>query len=209
MTSTRALKPLRRFGRRTGHSEDALFFRQWLLRPKTLGSVTPSSRYLARAIAEVVAARPAPIILELGGGTGPITRGLLDAGVPPEQLVVIEIDRALHAYLSRRFPELRVIRGDATRLTALLAEHGIGDVGCVISGIPMVNMPLAFQRAVIAEAFAALPPDGFVVQYSYSPVPPIRHRLLGVAAERVRYVLRNIPPAAVWRFTRRTATAAA
>jgi phosphatidylethanolamine/phosphatidyl-N-methylethanolamine N-methyltransferase len=209
MASSRAIKLPRRLLRRMGQHENELFFRQWLRRPKTLGSIIPSSRYLARAIAEVVATRSRPTIVELGGGTGPITRGLLDAGIPPEQLVVVELDRALHDFLGRRFPELRVIRGDATKLTALLQDSGVDDVGCVVSGIPMVNMPLDFQRAIMRAAFAVLPPDGFVLQYSYSPVPPVRHAALGVEATRMRYVLRNIPPAAIWRFTRSAAYAEA
>lgn len=202
MPSTNIAKqPRSSFEQRDRH-ESGVFFRQWLRRPKTLGSVTPSSPFLARAVAEVIQNRPAPVVIELGGGTGPITQGLLAHGLPPEQLVVVELDRKLHAYLSRRFPQLRVIRGDATKLGQLVAEHGITDVGCVVSGIPMVNMPLDFQRSIINEALGIMPKGGSVVQYSYSPVPPIKHREIGVTAKRERFVLLNIPPAGVWRFSR-------
>ncbi|WGF87054.1 class I SAM-dependent methyltransferase [Marinivivus vitaminiproducens] len=186
----------------TTTKENELFFRHWLRKPKEMGSITPSSPFLARAIADVVAARTRPTLVELGGGTGPITQGLLRAGVPSEKLVVIELEPHLHAYMQRRFPNLRVILGDATRLTDILAEHGIDDVGAVVSGIPMVNMPPEFQRAIVSQAFNVLPDDGFLVQYSYSPVPPIKHKALGLEAKRMKYVLRNIPPAAVWRFSR-------
>lgn len=182
--------------------ENELFFRHWLRKPKEMGSIMPSSPFLARAMADVVAARTRPTLIELGGGTGPITHGLLRAGVPADKLVVIELEPHLHDYMRRRFPNVRVILGDATRLTDILQEHGIDDVGAVVSGIPMVNMPQDFQRAIVSQAFNVLPEDGFLVQYSYSPVAPIKHKLLGLEAKRMKYVLRNIPPASVWRFTR-------
>lgn len=183
--------------------ENGLFFRTWLRSPISMGSVIPSSRHLARAMAEVVADRPRATVVELGGGTGAITQGLLEHGVRPDNLIVVELDPKLHGYLAGRFPMLRVIRGDATKLTGILAEQGIDDVGAVISGIPLITMNEAFQRAIMTEAFAVLPENGFVTQYSYSPVnPPLRHKALNVDAKRVRYVLRNFPPASVWRITR-------
>jgi phosphatidylethanolamine/phosphatidyl-N-methylethanolamine N-methyltransferase len=68
-----------------------------------------------------------------------------------------------------------------------------------------VTMPLAFQRAIIEQAFAVLAPGGSLLQYSYSPISPIPAKKLGVEARLVRFVVRNIPPATVWRFRPRAA----
>jgi phosphatidylethanolamine/phosphatidyl-N-methylethanolamine N-methyltransferase len=94
-----------------------------------------------------------------------------------------------------------VVNGDATRLVDIVRQQGVGAVSTVISGIPMVNMPLKFQRAIVEQSFAVLRPGGAMLQYSYSPLPPIRARKLGVDAELVRIVVRNLPPATVWRFS--------
>ena len=118
--------------------EGELFFRQWLRSPKSMGSIIPSSKYLARAMAEEVAWTPGQHIVELGGGTGAITQGLIDRGIPREKLVVIELERALYEHLRRRLPGTLIIQGDATKLDEILARHGIKHVGTVISGIPMV-----------------------------------------------------------------------
>lgn len=182
--------------------ETELFFKRWLNRPKGMGSVVPSSRMLARAIASRVAWREGEVVVELGAGTGAISRGLLEV-LPPEAVVMIELDPSLTSFLRRRFPEVRVLQGDATRFASLLADEGIGPVGTVISGLPMVNMPFAFQEGVMGQSFEVLPPTGFVLQYSYSPIAPIPAERLGLEAELVRYVIRNVPPAAVWRFRRR------
>ena len=75
----------------------------------------------------------------------------------------------------------------------------------MISGLPMVNMPLGFQRAIIEQSFAALGPGGCLLQYSYSPIVPIPAKKLGVEARLVKFVVRNLPPATVWRFRPRGA----
>ena len=182
--------------------ETELFFRQWLRSPKSMGSVIPSSRVLARAVTAAVAWRPGQTVVELGAGTGAISRGLLESGLPPEALMMIELDRPLYEYLRERFPAVRVVNGDATRLVDIVRQQGVGEVGTIISGLPMVNMPLEFQRAIIEQSFAVLAPGGRLLQYSYSPVPPVRAKKLGVKAELVKYVIRNVPPATLWRFTR-------
>lgn len=183
--------------------EGELFFRQWLRSPKSMGSVIPSSRALARAIAAEVAWRPGQCVVELGGGTGAISQGLIERGIPRDHLIVIELDTALHAYLKDRLEGCLVIQGDATRLGEILARHGIGEIGTVISGLPMVGMPFEFQRGVIEQGFKVMKPGGFMLQYSYSPVPPVPAGKLGIDARIARYVLRNFPPAAVWRYTRK------
>ena len=188
--------------------EGELFFRQWLRSPKSMGSIIPSSKYLARAMAEEVAWAPGQHIVELGGGTGAITQGLIDRGIPREKLVVIELERALYEHLRRRLPGTLIIQGDATRLDEILAKHGIKHVGTVISGIPMVGMPYEFQKAIIDQGFRVQAPGSFVLQYSYSPVPPVPAKRLGIKAQLVRWVPLNFPPAAIWRY-RRIADAAA
>ena len=180
--------------------ETELFFRQWLRSPKSMGAVIPSSRALARAVTEAVRWRPGQYVIELGAGTGAISQGLIDSGLPSEALMMIELDRPLFTYLRRRFPAVRVVNGDATRLVDIVRQQGITQVSTVISGLPRVTMPLAFQRAIIEQSLELLGTDGCLLQYSYSPISPIPARKLGVEAKLVKFVMRNVPPATIWRF---------
>jgi phosphatidylethanolamine/phosphatidyl-N-methylethanolamine N-methyltransferase len=191
----------------TQGKETELFFRQWLRSPKSMGSVIPSSRALARAVANQVVWQPGQVVVELGAGTGAISRALTDSGLPPEAMMMIELDRSLFEYLHERFPQMRVVNGDATRLVDILRQQGVGEVGTVISGLPMVNMPLAFQRAIVDQGLAAIAPGGCMLQYSYSPIAPIPAKKLGVDVKLVKFVLRNFPPATVWRYRRADAGA--
>jgi phosphatidylethanolamine/phosphatidyl-N-methylethanolamine N-methyltransferase len=95
---------------------------------------------------------------------------------------------------------VRAVNGDTTRLVDLARQQGITQVSTVISGLPMVTMPLAFQRAIIEQSFEVLGTDGYLLQYSYSPIAPVPARKLGVEAKLVKFVIRNVPPATVWRF---------
>jgi phosphatidylethanolamine/phosphatidyl-N-methylethanolamine N-methyltransferase len=183
-----------------GVKETELFFRQWLRSPKSMGSIIPSSKALARAVTSAVVWEPGQTVVELGAGTGAISQGLLSKGMPSEALMMIELDESLYDYLRNRFPGVRVVHGDATKLADIVADQKIESVSTVVSGLPMVNMPFDFQKAIIDESFKSLRPGGFMLQYSYSPIRPIPAKKLGVKAEIVRFVLRNVPPATVWRF---------
>src|SRR5215468_10650198 len=105
--------------------ESRLFLSRWLHSPMHVGSVAPSSRRLADAIARQVPMDSPGWIIELGGGTGVVTAALLRAGVAPERLVVLERDPLLHKHLVERFPEVHVILGDAAKLAEALRPLGI------------------------------------------------------------------------------------
>lgn len=155
---------------------------------------------LARAVTSAVSWSKGQTVVELGAGTGAISQGLLEKGMPPEALMMIELDEQLYDYLRNRYPGVRVVHGDATKLSEIVAEQAIGEVSTVVSGLPMVNMPFDFQQAIVQESVKSLKAGGYLLQYSYSPLCPIPAKKLGVKAELVRFVLRNVPPASVWRF---------
>jgi phosphatidylethanolamine/phosphatidyl-N-methylethanolamine N-methyltransferase len=182
--------------------EGELFFRQYLRSPRSVGSVIPSSRALGRGVAAETAWEPGQYVVELGGGTGSITMGLIERGIPRDRLVVIELDGPMHAYLKERLPGVNVIQGDATRLDEILLRLGVDVVSTVISGIPMVGNPIPLRRAIVGQGMKVVRPGGFMLQYSYSPVAPIPAKDFGVKARLARYVLWNFPPASVWKITK-------
>jgi phosphatidylethanolamine/phosphatidyl-N-methylethanolamine N-methyltransferase len=179
------------------------FFLQWLRAPGRMGAVVPSSRRLADAMAHQIppdARHDAAPIVELGGGTGSITRGILDSGIPPGRLIVLERDPGLAELLTKRFRGITVLCGDAQDLVSLLAERGVTRVACIVSGLPLLLFPEAARRAVVDGCFAVLAPGRPLIQFTYgfnAPLPPHEHHL---HARRVARVFRNVPPAFVWTF---------
>jgi phosphatidylethanolamine/phosphatidyl-N-methylethanolamine N-methyltransferase len=120
--------------------------------------------------------------------------------VPADRLFVVEIDAALCAHLRREFPAVNVIQGDATQLKTLLPAAWVGKVACVISGIPMLPLPVAVQRALIDAAFEVMAPGGDILQYTYSLASPIKAKPLGLKGKRRGIAMLNLPPAWVWSY---------
>lgn len=194
---------------RTSHdergAEGALFFRHWLRRPLGIGAILPSSLAVARAMARDLPLSRPGIVLELGGGTGVVTRGLLDAGCPPERLVVIEREPALAEILRRRFDGARIIEGDACAIATILAELDVTQLASVVSSLPIKWFPLKSQRAVVWPCLDLLGQDGMFLQLTNALVSPLAMEPLGVSGAEVERVWTQFPPVQIWRYWRNPA----
>ncbi len=185
------------------HSDTQIYLRQWLRKPLRMGAVAPSSRELAEAMARLVPNPPQGPVVELGGGTGPVTAALLGAGIPPDQLYVIEREPQLHRHLLLRFPGVHVLNGDAAALTSLLHPLGVRQVAAVVSGLPLLSMKRSVQRAIIEESLAMLAPGAPFIQFTYGLFSPVSRRAFGVTGRPEAVVLGNLPPARVWVYRKR------
>lgn len=179
-------------------AEIALFLRRWLANPLRVGAILPSSSALARLVAKNAVRSREELVVELGAGTGTITRGLVKAGLPEERLVLIELDSDLLAYLSDRFPKATVIDGDASRPWEILPQEMRGNVDTVISGIPALQFSLEKQRDFIGQCFSVMREGGQLLQYTYSLKSPLRHNDLSMPGQRLGVAIANVPPAHLW-----------
>ena len=177
-----------------------LFFRRWLANPLEMGSIVPSSPALCRRVVRAVRRGPDEHVVELGAGTGVISRALLEGGVPPERLSVVEIVPSMAQWLADTMPGTNVVTGDARALPDLLPPSMHGRVGTVICGIPLVLLPVVEQARFIAAIQAVAPGRGFL-HYSYCVTSPLPARKHGLAARREAWTPLNFPPASVWRYT--------
>jgi phospholipid N-methyltransferase len=183
------------------------FFRQWLRNPRAMAALSPSSRQLARLMIRQLPASSRRIV-ELGGGTGVFTQALLDSGIEPADLLVVELNEELHQLLRRRFPAVRVIRGDARDLEAIVrgARFASDDgIDAVVSGLGLLSMSRATQRAILSDVFAVLGPRGRFIQFTYGPASPVSRELLGelgLQGRRAGVAWLNVPPARVYVYTR-------
>jgi phosphatidylethanolamine/phosphatidyl-N-methylethanolamine N-methyltransferase len=183
-----------------GIANPVLFFRRWLANPLQMGSVIPSSHALCRCVVRHTQRAADEAVLELGAGTGVVSRALLEGGVPPERLIVVEIVPEMAAYLRDQLPGVLVIEGDARLLPSLLPRFWHGRIGTVICGIPLVLLSLAEQRRFI-DAFETVAPGCGFLQYSYRFTSPLPWREHGLTPKREAWTPMNFPPATVWRYT--------
>lgn len=177
-----------------------LFLTRWMRNPLRMGSVVPSSPALCTRIARHTRWAKDEVVVELGAGTGVVSRALLEAGLPPEKLVVVEIEAEMSAHLRDTLPGVNVLTGDAFALPDILPKALHGKVGTAICGIPLVLLPLAQQQRFVDAVEAVAPGKGFLL-YTYCATSPLPYRKLGLNAKREAWTPLNIPPASVWRYT--------
>jgi phosphatidylethanolamine/phosphatidyl-N-methylethanolamine N-methyltransferase len=191
-SSVRALKkPLRL-------DDEVRFLRSWIEKPLHMGAVMPSSRMLARTMAQYVDVDSTGPVVELGPGTGAITNALIEHGVDQRRLVLVEYNPGFCALLRDRYPHAKVVQGDAYKLRDSLWEVLAMPASAVVSGLPLVTKPMLTRLKLMRDAFVALAPGAPFVQFTYSVAPPIPKSLPGVSTEASERIWMNLPPARVW-----------
>jgi phosphatidylethanolamine/phosphatidyl-N-methylethanolamine N-methyltransferase len=183
-------------------SDEARFFRSFFDHPLQIGALLPSGTALAETMARGVdPAAPGPIV-ELGPGTGVVTRALLNRGIEPARLILVEFDPGFCALLAARFPGVRIVQGDAYNLGATLRGHLDAPPAAIVSSLPLLNKPEPMRTALVAEAFELMPPDGRFVQFTYGLKSPVPCNANGLRAECSPRIWLNFPPARVWIYRR-------
>ncbi|KPF87012.1 phospholipid methyltransferase [alpha proteobacterium AAP38] len=179
-----------------------LFFKRWLANPLSMASITPSAPSLSRLMAEQITRGPDEVVVEFGGGTGSVTRAILEAGVPADKLYTVERDPELADYLRRHYPGIHVLEGDVADIRTMLPDDVKGKVGTVLVCLPMILIPAEDQGRIVDAIFDIMPPGRAFYSYTYSARSPVKRRALSLKGRRVGFTIANIPPASVWRFWR-------
>ena len=174
------------------------FTREFLRDPQAIGAVVPSSPFLARRMASLVPPGPGAV-LELGPGMGPVTAALLESGVKPAELILVERSPPLAQHLCHRFPGVEVLQGDAADLQTLLA--GRAAVRAVVSSLPLRSMPREVVQRILQRLPAISRPGTVFIQFTYHFRSSCRELPAGFERGRASVVWRNLPPARVDAFT--------
>ena len=199
------------------------FFRAFRRNFHTTGAILPSSRFLARAMASDLKGKRGPArILEVGPGTGAVTREIVRLLQPGDRLDAVEINPSFVAHLRRRFDEEVLFRRRLDQIE--LIEGPVEDlIGAevydfIISGLPLNNFAVSQVRMIFRTFSRLLKPGGTLSYYEYVLVRQLktpfvgrqeRRRLckLGRVVERYirnyqigrKRILINVPPATVRR----------
>ena len=182
--------------------EELRFFRGWMDKPRAVGSIVPTSSVTARKMASVVDPASGLPVLELGPGTGVITKAILEAGVRPENLWSIEYSEDFVRHLRRDYPGVNVVHGDAFDLDATLGEKRGMVFDSIVSGVPLLNFPVAQRVRYIEDLLGRIPAGRPIVQLTYGPRSPVPPGRGDYTVEHFDFVIRNIPPTQLWIYRR-------
>jgi phosphatidylethanolamine/phosphatidyl-N-methylethanolamine N-methyltransferase len=185
-----------------------VFFGLWLQKPLRIAAANPSGPRLADALARCVELHRPGAVLELGAGTGSLTRGLVRAGCPAGRIIAVERERRLAAVLRAEFPGIRVIEGDATRIEEYLACRG-ERLAAVVSSLPIKWFPLEAQRSIVKPCLELLGPGGRFLQMTNAFSSPLPMERLGIAGREICRVWLNMLPAQIWAYSQKSKLVAA
>jgi phosphatidylethanolamine/phosphatidyl-N-methylethanolamine N-methyltransferase len=186
-------------------ADSARFIKQWIENPRLIGAVQPSGPALAKCMAGFVDLSREGQIVELGPGTGPVTKALLARGVPAGRLVLVEYEARFCHMLAERYPGVKIVQGDAYGLKKTLDGKIDGQVATVVSSLPLLVRPERDRVELLHQAFELMDENGLFIQFTYglakSPMPLHAHGVSGAyTGKGSAPILMNIPPARVWRY---------
>ncbi|MCF6321079.1 MAG: methyltransferase domain-containing protein [Rhizobiaceae bacterium] len=193
-------KPAKGLAAKIGDKLD--FAKSLISQPKTLGAIAPSSARMAKIMASVINVESGLPVLELGPGTGVITKAILDTGISADKVYSVEYDSCFLAGLNRRYPGVNFLQGDAFRISQIAKELGIEQFDCVISALPLLNFSPAQRLKLVKNALKLIGNERPMVQFSYGRRPPVPARPKYFSVVHMDSVFRNIPPARIWTYQR-------
>jgi len=177
------------------------FLRGFLERPKEVGSIIPSSRWMERRITRTADLAHAKIAVELGPGTGGTTKALLAAMPADSKLLAIEINPGFCDLIEESIddPRLIVHQGSAAEIPEALVKHDLDAPDVVLSGIPFSTMPRELGLAILRSTKESLAPGGRFVAYQFRDVVhTLGKQVFGPASTQLE--LLNMPPMRVYRW---------
>lgn len=180
----------------------ALFTRELLTNPRSIGAACPSSAYLARAMAaQACQYVNEGLVLELGAGTGRVTEALVKSGIDPQRLIIVERSASLSQHLRQRFPELRILEGDAGQLKQLLGTD-FDKVSVIVSSLPLRSLPQPVVLSITQHFVHLLKRGAVLVQFTYDLRSPGTDKVNRQTTQRFtriasKIIWQNLPPARV------------
>jgi phosphatidylethanolamine/phosphatidyl-N-methylethanolamine N-methyltransferase len=170
------------------------FLKGFLLTPRSMGAVLPSSASLAHAMAKHIDTNKEGLVLELGPGTGAITQAILATGLAASRLIALELSPTFTKDLQKRFPDIMVIEGSASDLIALIKEK---NVHTIISSLPLRSIPKTARQKILSSIQNILQPQDTFIQFTYSFLEDRNFYPDNAELIETITVWQNMPPAKV------------
>ena len=178
------------------------FYKALIKHPRSIGAAAPSSKKLARTIAQFIPLQPEGMVIELGPGTGVITKAMIQHGVAANNIIAIERSVGMTNVLTKKFPNSQIINGDAELLATYITNID-KPVTAIVSSLPLLSLPREKSIAILEQIEQALTPGGRFIQYTYGFSSRPFRQLQTVKLIDSKSVWFNIPPARVYVYERK------
>jgi phosphatidylethanolamine/phosphatidyl-N-methylethanolamine N-methyltransferase len=184
-------------------NENIQFLQAFLKNPAKVGAITPSSPELATKMIDGITPDENNIVLELGVGTGAITKYLQEVLPDEKSYLGIELDKHLVKSLNKNYPDLKIVSGNALDTFDIHQKSGFGKVGCIICCLPFVSLPNEVGEKILSEIdkFMQIGCTFRTFQYAHGYYFPSAIKLREFMrnrygkSKRSKLIVNNIPPA--------------
>ena len=184
-------------------NENIQFLQAFLKNPLKVGSIAPSSPELAQKMIEGIRPDENNIVIELGVGTGAITKYLQEKIPNGKSYLGIELDQDLVKSLKKKYEDLKIVRGNACDTFSIHQKSNLGKAGYIICCLPFVSLPNEVGEKILSEI------DGFMqqgctfrtFQYAHGYYMPSAIKLREFMrrrygkSRRSKLIVKNVPPA--------------
>ncbi|MFM7668694.1 MAG: class I SAM-dependent methyltransferase [Bacteroidota bacterium] len=175
------------------------FLKEFIRENKTVGSLTPSSRFLASKMLENIDYSKIKVIVELGPGTGVFTREIVKKLPEDVFFLVFELNEEFYLQLKDEFnqPNVVVIHDSAHLILNYLKEYNFENADIIISSLPFANFDESLRSSILSKVYETLVQDGKLIQFQYSLQS--KNVLKTMFKEvKIGFTALNIPPAFVY-----------
>ena len=182
--------------------DELKFFKGWIDKPKAVGSIVPTSSITARKMASIVNPNPACRCSKSAPAPALSPAPSWRSACKPENLYAVEYSTDFVRHLRQLYPGVNVIEGDAFNLDTTLGDKRDMVFDSVVSGVPLLNFPVAQRIAYIESLLDRIPAGRPIVQLTYGPLSPIPPGRGDYTVKHFDFVIRNIPPTQLWIYRR-------
>ncbi|WP_338552708.1 methyltransferase domain-containing protein [Paenibacillus sp. KS-LC4] len=176
--------------------ECLLFLQRFIQSPKRVGSVMPSSRFLATKMVSSIPLHNVKAVAELGAGTGAITRFINKRLSGSAKVLLFEMDDLMRKNLQSEYPDF-ISHPNACHLVERMKQEGIEQLDCIVSGLPFFNFSSELRETLLEQTIKALKPGGAFIAFQYS-LQMKKQFSEHFIIEKIELVPFNFPPAFVY-----------
>tara|TARA_Y100001968_G_C19444164_1_gene764291 strand:- start:910 stop:1491 length:582 start_codon:yes stop_codon:yes gene_type:complete len=177
------------------------FIYQFLDKPKTIGSIIPSSKFLTKKILSFLDFNKKELcLLEYGPGTGPFTSEIIKHLKPSDKLIVIELNQKFARDLKqkfKRYKNVKIYQDCVANTKKILENEGIKKIDYIISGIPFSSLPKDVTNDILINTKSIMNHQTLFLTFQYSKIKKTTFNEHFNILD-IKFVLRNIPSAYVF-----------
>ncbi len=172
------------------------FYKELLKGFRSVGAFSPSSPFLASAIAEMLPKPFQGALVELGPGTGAITKKLISSGISPAKIIVVEHSAEFVEHMQNNFKEITTIQGSAEHLAQLLNEIQ-QPINAIVSSLPLRSFPKQTVQNILEQVNQVLSSGGYYIQFTYFKKESPMQSLEEFYHLQSKHIMLNLPPARI------------